>query len=835
VAGGLFKSSIGNRIFIFTVIPFVCIYGVISLFIGQSVLRDKIRQMKIDVKTVARFNETNLRSYIENVKLGIDLAVVQLENLDSRAPGVREAAEAVLSSCFENRQIYNGWFVFEPGAFDGRTADYRGGYPGAPSGWFMRSFIRGENGEFPKVPDMDESVIDNPEGSYWYTISKQSGRRYININGGEPFYDYQIGEGKVISVSIVCPVFRGGAVIGCVGGAFLLDDVIRGEELIPGAQSALFRDTGEVSYAKDAEFMGKTVEELGFPDPEKVRKVFTQKESLFLYNEYSGFLRGNAYNYFMPVSLTEFNEMVYIYAAIPASMIFETVYSILMPIGAALVVTLILFMFLIFYLANSISEPIRELTAASEAISKGDINRKFGVTHQWGEIGTMTRSLYRMVEQFRMYITLQKRSKDLLNIYTRLYETLYQRDSIEDMFDATIFILAEYFKIKNASLVLLKNEIACYAVRYTAEKGLWKTDDKNGAIVFNHHNQIASLLMGRRYIYLNACGISEAGISFIAEDTMSLCILPVKFGEFLRGYFIIEGNEEDGAFVHYDDALIFISNTLSYIFMQKENAPIRHDSSPVEFVPAPFEFREAGDDLEQDNSPAEPEPEAVEPQADLIQAARSIPGLDVDRGLSYIGGLQDQYGELLRISRKVFVEGIQKLRDQWAADLPGFAIGIHGMKGALYNIGAAELGDAAKDLELAAKGGDAAFCQEEYPAFEDRLSALIRGLEKVTRVEAGEGKAGSIPELKEALEKALEDCRNFDAIQAGRIVAPFKNLSWEPEDLGTDVKAAAEALENIDYDEAEILIVSLLKKIQEFENESQSGCGSQNLGGGISA
>jgi HPt (histidine-containing phosphotransfer) domain-containing protein/HAMP domain-containing protein len=824
VVGGLFKSSIGNRIFIFTVIPFVCIYGIISLFIGQSVFQDKIRQIEIDVKNAARFNETNLQNYIEDVRLRVNLAAVQLENIDSHAAGAREAAEEVFFSCMKNQRIYKGWFVFEPGVFDGGDAEY----PGASSGRFMRSFIRDEKGGFLPVPDMDESVIDDR-----YIIPKQTGRPYININA-EGAYRAADEEARISPVSIVSPVFRDGVVIGCVGGAFFLDDVILGEELIPGAQTVLFRDAGDVLYAEDAEFIGKRVEKLGFPHLENIREVFTQKEaSLFLNNEYSGFLNAKAYICFMPVPLAEFDEAVYIYAAIPASKIGETVYSIFKPIGVALAATLVLFMFLIFYLANSISEPIRELTAASEAISQGDFNGKFGVSHRWGEIGTMTRSLYRMVERFRMYITMQERSKDLLDIYTRLYETLYQRDSIEDVFDAAIFILADYFKIKTASLILLKNEIARYAAQYTVEKGLWKTDDESGAVVFDHHNQIASLLMGRKYIYLNAYGISEEEISFISEDTMSLCIIPLKIGEFLRGYFIIEGNEASGAFVHSDDALMFISDTLSYIFMQKENAQILRDAPLVEFVPSPLELRD-DNYLRPDNPPEEPEPDAAEPSLELIKAAKNIPGLDVDRGLSYIGGLEDQYGELLRISAKVFAEGCQKLRGQWDADLPGFAIGVHGMKGALYNIGATELGDAAKELELAAKGGDAAFCQEAYPAFEDRLSALAQELFRVTQEETGEGEAGSIPELKEALEKALEACRDFDAILAGKTVAPFKRQSWEF-DLGTDVNAVAEALANIDYDEAELLIISLLKKIQDFENNVQSDGGSRNLGGGTSA
>jgi HAMP domain-containing protein/HPt (histidine-containing phosphotransfer) domain-containing protein len=831
---GLFKSTIRTRILILGVLPFVIIYGIISVFIGQTVLRSKIEQTKIDVETLARFDEANLRSYIENVRLTVKIASVQLGNLDHSAPNARKLAERALLASFENWQIYNAWFVFEPNAFDGRDADHPFDYSGAPSGRFMRSYVRDRSiGRFHLAPNIDETNIDDPVKSSRYTTPRDTGEQYIAINSGDLFYDSGRGEGEAVPVSIVCPIFRGDNRIGCVGGDFFLDAVIMGPELISGARSVLFMDNGMVRYPNNAEFMMKTFEELGFPDPDAIRRAFARQETLFLDAEYSAFLDSKAYSCFMPVQLAEFGEIVYIYAAIPASTIMETVSAIFAPIGGVLIATFIIFTFLIFYLANSISGPIRELTAASEAISQGDFNRKFGVSHLWGEIGLMTRSLYRMIEQFRMYITLQERSKELLDIYTRLYGTLYQRDSIEDVFEATIFIIADYFKINSASLILLKNETALYIAQYTVGKTLRKMPNEGGAVTFDYHNQVAALLADRKYIFLNAAGMAEQGIAFAADGAASLCILPVRTGEILRGYFLMEGNEAASAFVHYDDALVFISDTLSYILTQKERAPVQINRPADKFSPAWPEKHEEADGYPADDYPVDdyPHEEAEPDEADpapvlpVIQAARHIYGLDVDRGLSFIGGMEEQYGELLRISARVFTEIIPTLRGQYISDLPGFAIGIHGMKGALYNIGATDLGDAAKDLELAAKGGNAAFCQEAYPFFEDRLSVLARELTMVTHVEAGEGGEGSIPELKDALEKALEACRDFDAILARKTIAPFKGLSWKPEDLGTDVKAVAEAVENIDYDEAEIFIISLLKKIQDFEDGSQSGGG----------
>jgi HAMP domain-containing protein/HPt (histidine-containing phosphotransfer) domain-containing protein len=488
-----------------------------------------------------------------------------------------------------------------------------------------------------------------------------------------------------------------------------------------------------------------------------------------------------------------------------------------MPIGAALIVSFIIFTILVFRLARSISKPIRELTAISEAIARGDFGGKIEISNSRGEMGAMTSSLGRVVDQLRMYISLHEQSEALLNIYSRLYEALYNRDRVIDVFEATIFIIADYFKITIASLIVLKDEIARFTARYTVEKGLWKSVDENNAVVFENHNQVVSLLAGRKYLYLNAAGITEQEIFFTSEESTSLCILPVRTSEILRGYFLIEGNKTTGPIIHNDDALIFISDTISYILTRKEAHPAlvdRRFSEPPE---------QSENETETETGLAgknEPEPDEPAVKLSLLEAARNVKGLDVDRGLSLIGDMEDQYGELLRISAKVFSEGIRKMQSQYAADLPGFAIEVHGMKSALYNIGATELGDAAKKLEFAAKGGDAALCREEYPVFEERLDALTRELAAVTRVEPGEAGEGSPEELGAALEKILEACRNYDAIQAEKIIAPFTALTWEPENIGADVDAVAEAVENIDYDEAEVRIAALQKKLREYKNNS---------------
>jgi HPt (histidine-containing phosphotransfer) domain-containing protein len=207
-------------------------------------------------------------------------------------------------------------------------------------------------------------------------------------------------------------------------------------------------------------------------------------------------------------------------------------------------------------------------------------------------------------------------------------------------------------------------------------------------------------------------------------------------------------------------------------------------------------------------------------ESPALRAARAIEGLDVDKGLFHSGGSAEQYGDLLRISARSFAEKIEKMRSLYREDLPVFAIEIHGIKGALYAIGAAALGDQARALEFAAKGEDeaaAAFrCAQNYPVFEEKFRAFTDRLAAIPRQRERQVRGpGDIPALIAALNEALEASRLFDSGKALEIVNSFLEYSWDeswPEIAG-NLEKIADALECMDYDAAEQSMGLLLEAL----------------------
>ncbi|MDR1142633.1 MAG: hypothetical protein LBK77_00250, partial [Spirochaetaceae bacterium] len=416
----------------------------------------------------------------------------------------------------------------------------------------------------------------------------------------------------------------------------------------------------------------------------------------------------------------------------------------------------------------------------------------------------MTQSLYRMVEQFKIYIVMQERSQDLLEIYIRLHNALYQRDCLEDVFDEIIPLISDYFRLYRASLVVVSEDGAM--LRDSFERGLGV---KKGSEYFAFHRQVAPLLAGRKYISMNLNAMRGQKIDFTGEETRYLCILPFLASGRLEAYVIMEGDSETGPLVHSDTALLFISQTVSYVLSRQEFS--RHEAAgdrgpavkPESTLPA--EIAEIAKPAA--SGAADPGEESP------LQTARSIEGLDADKGLFHAGGDAEQYGNLLRISARSFEGKMKKMHSLYTEDLPTFAIEVHGIKGALYAIGAAGLGDEAKTLEFAAKAGEADQCLQGYPVFEEKLAVFTKQLAAIPRLREMPAKGpGDISTLIDSLKKALEASQIFDSDKAGGIINDLLEYSWDDPrlEITGNLEKIADALECMDYDESEQAISLLL-------------------------
>jgi hypothetical protein len=159
----------------------------------------------------------------------------------------------------------------------------------------------------------------------------------------------------------------------------------------------------------------------------------------------------------------------------------------------------------------------------------------------------------------------------------------------------------------------------------------------------------------------------------------------------------------------------------------------------------------------------EAEGAAAEYAAKLPHDDIVIDGLDMGKGLERYGGDREVYWKILRsyaVNIGKMLKTIEVISEERLKD---YKITVHGIKGASYDIFAAQIGDAAKALELAAIDGDFGFISKHHPAFLEAAQKLISGIEGALAVIAAKNPKPkkSKPE-SELLLKMLAACRQYD-------------------------------------------------------------------------
>ena len=140
-------------------------------------------------------------------------------------------------------------------------------------------------------------------------------------------------------------------------------------------------------------------------------------------------------------------------------------------------------------------------------------------------------------------------------------------------------------------------------------------------------------------------------------------------------------------------------------------------------------------------------------EADLSEefwkAVEQIEGLSLQTGLSRVSGEREDYKELLQLVTKEIEKCAKNAKNfLFIKDFKNFRIEVHGIKGSLANIGAAQLSSKALELENASFKEDEAFCSANLPPFLEALQKFKSDItEAFTKDNAVPTKAGEQDEL----------------------------------------------------------------------------------------
>ncbi|MCL2049816.1 MAG: ATP-binding protein [Defluviitaleaceae bacterium] len=162
---------------------------------------------------------------------------------------------------------------------------------------------------------------------------------------------------------------------------------------------------------------------------------------------------------------------------------------------------------------------------------------------------------------------------------------------------------------------------------------------------------------------------------------------------------------------------------------------------------------------------------------------KRIVGLDVDYALEAMDGLEDVYIDTVKLTTRLLPERINKMDRFIETDIKAFTVEVHGLKSVMRNIGAAELGNSASQLENAALEDNVAYCNEFYPPFKAGLVELYDGLVKAVQPESAEPKktADTSAVLLQAIAEAKNAAEAFDRDGALEILMPCMEYTFGEE------------------------------------------------------
>ncbi|MCL2049578.1 MAG: HAMP domain-containing protein [Defluviitaleaceae bacterium] len=766
------NTTLGKQILLLFFIPVIVIFIVISLGIYSAASNYVNDRIQLEMRGLTETNAAALSGQINSVRVAVSSMSTILGNYNYTLENARPEVESLVHSLFTNDTIYNVRLVFEPQAFDGRDSRHRRDYVGAPSGRFIRSYIA-HDGEAFLVHDLDEEWLDDAAYADWYVTPTETGEVYMDVNSERANTRYYgRGSDMMYTLTISAPIYRDTRIIGVISADMSVDTLMDTSHYFHAAQEstvAMFYSSGRVFYSPRLELSEASVNGLGFSNTSMIWRTFRNRNALLITEENCPFSRTRSFVLFQPVYIADYDDVLFLYVSLPRSIYYRSLMPVLVYILPASAMILALLLFILMYAVRKVSRPISQLNHAATAIAQGNIEVAIEYSpNAQNEIGLLSKSLHTMVEQFRVNAMVMEQAQMESTIKSHIVHYITASGDKNTIFKGLASVFCKYFQIHKTTIVCMdaKRDIA-----YSNDLPPYD---------FDAHDKVEALLAERRILFLNTQTIVSQKIRFLHEKTTSVCLIPLR-KERLLGYVIFE-NEASGSFPAGTEAImIYISSMLSSWLAKKD-----WEEKPEQAEP----------------SEAEGAAQEAEPQT-VLEKLRRIKEINVDSALERMGGLEDAYEKTVRLLTRLLPDTMAKL-DLFLAEenLKGFTIEIHGLKGVLRNIGAANLGNDAANLEKASLEANIDFCSTHYPPLRELLVEFSKQLNNAIKEDESVVKQTmDLEVLKVALEEAKEAADGYEATAAIEILEPLTAFSYNSE-VDELLKKVIFALEEFDCEEA---------------------------------
>jgi hypothetical protein len=233
-----------------------------------------------------------------------------------------------------------------------------------------------------------------------------------------------------------------------------------------------------------------------------------------------------------------------------------------------------------------------------------------------------------------------------------------------------------------------------------------------------------------------------------------------------------------------------------------------------DFLSKPIEINKLNEILEKWIPKEKKEKYTVEHKEKLtVSPVFEIEGINVAYGITMAGESVSNYLKILSVFYKDGMKKIMDIKECFKKNTNLYMIHVHALKSALSSIGAKDLSEIAKSLELAGKCEDMAYLDSNNDIFLEKLEILLGNIEHVvSQNNATEENSLSLESLNEKMQNLKKALVYMDTMTTDKIINELYNKHFS-----SKIKDALEQItQNIllcDYDDAIYKINILIEEL----------------------
>lgn len=285
----------------------------------------------------------------------------------------------------DNLEYQGVWVVWEPDAFDGRDADFKGHAYSGEDGSLAMYWYQGSSGKV-------EVTGVNVRNETFYTLPK-SARKLTLI---EPYLD-PAAQPPVLMTTITQPILENGKVLGVFGIDIALNklsEYISRVKPYGTGYAMLFSSGGSIVAAPDGKNVGKELEAAAHENERSVREAVTRGTVLKRDVNVSGI---NYIATYTPVRIVQDAPAWSLEVALPRDEVLADAdqalwRTIMVSVGGIALIVIVLFIG-----AHVFASPLNKLAVYASAVSHGDASARLTEKGFKGEFAILRSSIAAMV------------------------------------------------------------------------------------------------------------------------------------------------------------------------------------------------------------------------------------------------------------------------------------------------------------------------------------------------------------------------------------------------------------------------------------------------------